>query len=70
MYETEITKPTNPVADRERAHAPAGTRTLDQQVLDALLRQEELLTSIVAGMRHFAAKLDGSENEAPKRGKR
>ncbi|WP_368508113.1 hypothetical protein [Bradyrhizobium lupini] len=48
--------------DRRRPMEPNHVRTMEVQSLDALLRIEETLTSILEGMRHLAKQL---KTEAP-----
>ena len=63
------------LADRSRPQVANHVRTVERQTLDALLRLEEVLTSILNGLRHFAAqqgpKVADAPQEAPKpRGRR
>lgn len=48
------------LAARARPQLASQVRMLDQQTLDALLRIEELMSSILAGLRHFAKQQDAS----------
>jgi hypothetical protein len=52
------------LTDRRRAMEPNHQRTVEVQTLDALLRIEEVLTSILEGMRFAAKQLAKNEPEA------
>jgi hypothetical protein len=49
--------------ERVRAQEPNHVRTTEVQTLDALLRIEETLVSILEGMRHFASQLKAKPAE-------
>lgn len=56
-WETDITPVNTAIAElehRKRQHLPAHDRNIGEQTLDALLRIEETLVSILEGLRHFA----------------
>lgn len=56
-WETDITPVDTNIATldhRNRQHLPAHSRNIGEQTLDALLRIEETMVSILEGLRHFA----------------
>jgi hypothetical protein len=56
-WETDLTPVDTNIATlehRNRQHLPAHSRPESTQTLDALLRIEETLVSILEGLRHFA----------------
>ncbi|MGM5019226.1 hypothetical protein [Tardiphaga sp. 367_B4_N1_1] len=51
--------------ERRRVTEPNHIRTVEVQALDALIRIDETLTSILEGMRHLAKQLKTAEPAAP-----
>lgn len=65
-WETDITPVNSNIAElehRNRPHLPAHSRNIGEQTLDAMLRIEETLVSILEGMRFAAKQL--TKTEAP-----
>lgn len=77
-WETDLSPVNTNIAaldHRNREHLPAHSRNIGEQTLDALLRIEETLVSILEGMRFAAKQLTKpeatpEEDKAPSKGKR